>query len=330
MRRNPFLDLFLAFSVFLGFFSALTSIAPGQQLTDPNFDAKVSRPAYLSKHPKVLFDEAHLNVHTTTGTYKPFVTLVTNDGYQVTASRRKFSSKVLKGYDILVIANALGAQDPDTPQAGNPAFSEEECDVVRDWVHQGGALLLITDHEPAGAAAANLGRRFGIGMSKGTTYRKSALFKSGLGPPPWFLFSRANGLLGEHAITKGRDASERLNRVLDFTGQSLIGPSTAVEFLKLDDDAFDVADGTLLEKLSPEKIMEVAKPASGRAQGIAFSFGKGRVVTTGEAAMLTAQVDRYRDAEGKDQESRSGMADSRFDDKQLVLNIMHWLSGLLK
>jgi len=299
-------------------------------LTDPNFDAKVTRPAYPSKHPKVLFDEAHFNVHTTTGTYNPFVMLVTNDGYQVAPNRQKFSSKVLKGYDILVISNALGAQDPDTPQAANPAFTEKECDVVRDWVRQGGALLLITDHEPAGAAAENLARRFGIGMSKGTTFRKSALFKSGLGPPPWFLFSRANGLLGEHPITQGRDASERLNRVLDFTGQSLTAPSGAVAFLKLDDDAFDVANGSLLEKLSPEKVMEVAKPASGRAQGLAFNFGKGRVVTTGEAAMLTAQVDRYKDEEGKDQESRSGMADIRFDDKQLALNIMHWLSGLLE
>jgi len=330
MIRKPFLDSFLAFSAFLAFILALAPITPGQQLTDPNFDAKVSRPAFPSKHPKVLFDEAHFNVHTTAGTYKPFVTLVTNDGYQVAPNRRKFSSKVLRGYDILVIANALGAQDPDTPQAANPAFTEKECDVVREWVRRGGALLLITDHEPAGAAAENLGRRFGIGMGKGTTFRKSALFKSGLGPSPWFLFSRANGLLVEHPITQGRDASERLNRVLDFTGQSLTGPSTAVEFLKLDDDAFEVGDGTLLEKLSPEKVMEVAKSARGHAQGIAFEFGKGRVVVTGEAAMLTAQVDRYKDAEGKDQESRSGMADPRFDDKQLVLNIMHWLSGLLK
>lgn len=301
-----------------------------EQLTDPNFDAHVARPAYSGRHPKVLFDEAHFNVHTTAGTYKPFVTLARNDGYEVTPSTKKFSRDTLNGYDILVIANALGARDPDSPEAANPAFTETECDVVRDWVRDGGALLLITDHEPSGAAVENLGRRFEIAMSKGTTFRKSALFRNDLGPPAWFLFSRDNGLLGDHPIVRGREESERLNRVLDFTGQCLSIPKGAVAILKLGDDAFDIADGTLIGKLSPEEVMQAAKSASGRAQGIALETGKGRVVIMGEAAMLTAAVDRYKDKEGKDQESRSGMAETRFDDKQLVLNILHWLSGILR
>src|SRR5438128_12668620 len=54
-----------------------------RQMADPNFDTKVPRPAYVNEHPKVLFDEAHHNVHTTGGLYKPFVDLVSNDGYQV-------------------------------------------------------------------------------------------------------------------------------------------------------------------------------------------------------------------------------------------------------
>jgi hypothetical protein len=278
----------------------------------------------------VLFDEGHFNVHTTAGTYKPFVTLLQNDGYEVRPNSQKFSPQALNSYDILVIANALGARDPESPRAASPAFTEDECDVVRGWVQNGGALLLITDHEPSGAAAENLGRRFNVEMGKGTTFRRSALVRSDLGPPAWFLFSRDNGLLEDHPITRGRDASEQLSRVLDFTGQSLSVPMGAVAFLKLGDDAFDTADGTLLEKVSPEKIMDAAKPARGRAQAIALEAGKGRVVVTGEAAMLTAAVDRYKDKEGKDQESRSGMADSRFDDKQLVLNILHWLSGTLK
>jgi hypothetical protein len=62
---------------------------------------------------------------------------------------------------------------------------------------------------------------------------------------------------------------------------------------------------------------------------VALSFGKGRVVIVGEAAMLTSAVDHYKNKNGEDQESRSGMAEPRFDDKQLALNIMHWLSKLL-
>ena len=51
--------------------------------------------------------------------------------------------------------------------------------------------------------------------------------------------------------------------------------------------------------------------------------GKGRVVIMGEAAMLSAQIS------GPDK-MPMGMNVPGNDDKQLALNIMHWLSGLLK
>jgi hypothetical protein len=62
--------------------------------------------------------------------------------------------------------------------------------------------------------------------------------------------------------------------------------------------------------------------AAGRAQGLALEFGKGRVVVLGEAAMLTAQVALRG--------FRFGMNVPGIDNRQLALNIMHWLSGLLR
>lgn len=50
-------------------------------------------------------------------------------------------------------------------------------------------------------------------------------------------------------------------------------------------------------------------------------FGQGRVVVLGEAGMLTAQLD--------DKKRPFGMNCPGIDNKQLALNIMHWLSGLL-
>jgi hypothetical protein len=44
----------------------------------------------------------------------------------------------LKGFDILVISNALGAAQMNMPEAANPAFTDAECDAVRDWVKGGG------------------------------------------------------------------------------------------------------------------------------------------------------------------------------------------------
>src|SRR2546428_13998223 len=97
-----------------------------QQIADPHFNSSVEHPAYTKKHPKVLFDEAHNNFHTAGGRYKPFADLITNDGYQVTPNKQKFTKQTPTGFNILVISNALGAPVMGSPEASNPAFTEEE------------------------------------------------------------------------------------------------------------------------------------------------------------------------------------------------------------
>ena len=280
-----------------------------QQEADLTFDASVKNPAYTTTHPKVLFDEAHFNFHTAGGRYKPFADLVTNDGYRVTSNKEKFAAQSLNGFDVLVIANA-GAAQQGSADRSKPAFTDAECDAVREWVRGGGALLLIADHAPAGSAAANLAAAFGVDMSKGFTadpvnYERVTLDTS------WIRFSRANKNLGDHPITRGRDATERINSVLSFTGQSLKGPKESTALLKFSSQAYDVDDLN-----NPAKAKMTS--AAGRAQALALPFGKGRVVVFGEAAMLTAQ------------ERNFGMNYPGTDDRQLVLNVMHWLTGLLK
>ena len=97
---------------------AAASPAFAQQVPDPNFDARVATPAFASDGPRVLLDEAHQNFHTTGGRYKPFVDLVTSDGYRVSANASPFTRETLAGHRILVIANARGAAAP-----GDPAFA---------------------------------------------------------------------------------------------------------------------------------------------------------------------------------------------------------------
>jgi hypothetical protein len=288
------------------------SVSAQVQKADPDFDAKVARPAFTDKHPRVLFDEAHFNFHTAAGRYKPFVDLITNDGYRVTPNKEPLTAKSLAACDLLVIANALGAAKMNDPKASAAAFSEAECDAVRDWVRGGGSLLLIADHLPMGAAAERLGQRFGIHMSKGYTADKSHHDKTG--GPSWLVFSRENKLLGDHPIVRGREAAESLKRVTTFTGQSLKGPEGSVAFLKLADSAFDFS--------LPDR-KEVS--AAGRAQGIALRLGKGRVVALGEAAVLTSQLVQLPGQQPR----RPGMAFPGSDNRQLALNIVHWLSGLL-
>lgn len=288
----------------------LCAPALAQQTSDPNFNPNVEHPAYTKDFPRVLFDEAHDNFHTTTGRYKPFADLIFNDGYQVAANRKPFSKESLQTYKILVIANALGAEEMDDEGADRPAFTEEECDAVRDWVRNGGALLLIADHAPFGAAAQILAKRFDVEMSKGFVFDVE---HSAPGNPSLLIFSRENKLLLDHPITQGRNDRERINLVQTFAGQALKGPQGATQLLALAATAKDQA-----EPMGGEK-----KSVAGQAQGLALKFAKGRVVILGEAAMLSAQVTGPENF-------RMGMNVPGNDDRQFALNIMHWLSGLLK
>ena len=283
-----------------------------QQVADPNFNTTVERPAYKKNGPKVLFDEAHNNFHTAGGRYKPFADLITSDGYQVTPNKEKFSAATLKGFDILVISNAMGAPQMNTPEASNPAFTAEESDAVRDWVKKGGALLLIADHAPVGAATQILGERFGIDMSKQFTVDEQNYEKE-TNNPGFIVYTRDTGRLAAHPITDGRNATERVNKIIAFTGQSLKGPAESVAFMKLADTAQDRMPGPDSKPVS----------AAGRAQGIAMKFGKGRAVFLGEAAMLSAQL-------AGPNKQQFGMNRPGIDNRQLALNIVHWLSGVLK
>ena len=295
-----------------------TELLHAQQVADSTFSTKVDHPSYLASHPKVLFDEAHQNFHTASGRYKPFADLITSDGYEVTPNRGKFTSETLEGYHILVIANAMGAESIKSREwsggwitdGSKPAFSVEECDAVRDWVQRGGSLLLIADHRPFGGAADALAKRFGVEMSKGYAWDDQNSPKE-FNNPGVIVYTWENGLLIDHPITQGRDTTERINRIITFVGQSLEGPKSSAAFLKLAGTAIDM-----------ESLLDSAKvvSAGGRSQGLALDYDKGRVIVLGEAAMLSAQVG------GK---QKFGMNYPGVDNKQLALNIMHWLSRLL-
>ena len=294
-------------------FTLLVCLAPAafaQQMADPEFDTSVARRAYKDDGPRVMFDEAHHNFHTTDGRYKPFVDLLKNDGYNVIRNRQPFVKARLSGFKILVIANALGAEEDDDEGADKAAFTDEEIAAVADWVKGGGALLLIADHAPFGGAAAALSKRFGVNMTMGYTFDPK---NSVAGSPSQLIFSRENKLLSTHPITEGRKEDERLKLVRSFTGQALKGPEGSVAILSLSDSAYD----------SPSFDSGLSVSVGGWAQAVALKFGKGRVVVQGEAAMLSAQISGA-------EKRTMGMNVPGNDNKQYALNLIHWLSGILK
>ena len=283
------------------------------QRADYGWVPRVEAPAFRSAHPRVLFDEGHHNASSAgfAGRYFPFAQLLRADGFSVQRGKQPFTPELLDGVQILVIANASGGPKPQffginlpirtDKKRSDPAFTDGEIRVIRSWVERGGSLLLIADHAPFGEAAEALGSALGVTMHKGFVEVPGE-------PSDPLVFSNENGRLGDHPIVHGDGPGTDVQRVMTYTGQSLDGPSGAVELLRLPD--------TAVESVPAEGDLLVPQPA-GRAQGLAMELGGGRVVVLGEGAMVTAQVDHRE---------RYGMNTADNDNRRLVLNLMHWLS----
>jgi hypothetical protein len=311
---------------------AAASMDAQQQIVDPDFRAVVERPAYSGGGPTVAIDEAHSNFHTASGQYAPFAQLLRNDGYQVVASTRVFDTGALSGVGVLVIANARNLTALLAGDLSKPALTEQECDVVTEWVRAGGSLLLIADHAPYGNAVDNLAQRLGIAMGKGWAFDRTGT--SGI--TTQLVFSRENGLLGTHPILSGRNRSEAIRSIRSFTGQSLSVPAGATILMKLAASAreaatpndLDAEDAASRNVDSSAAFGSRSKGVQGLAQGLALPFGQGRVVVLGEAALLSAQILRFTDG-NQQRDTKVGMNVPGNDDRQFALNVLHWLSRLL-
>jgi hypothetical protein len=306
--------------------------ARATQSADRSFAPNVATPAHTGRwRPEVLIDEGHYNFHTAAGTYEPFARLLRRDGYWVRTSALPFSAAALsegRGGRVLVVANALGwrgllaqalsrARLERVVKFSRSALSDDEIAEVERWVRAGGALLLVADHAPAGASAAALAARFGVGMTSWWAEDEQH-HDSRTSNPGFLVFSRDNQLLlQDHPITLGRAPGEQIHRVMTFTGQSLRAPAGAASLLTLSPTAREYPFRRSREY--------EGRSAAGLSQAIALQHGAGRVVVLGEAAMVTAQVTPLPDGSVL----RFGMNRDDTDNLQFTLNVMHWLTGLL-
>lgn len=286
-------------------------ISCSTQQADNTFDVSVANPAFINKHPVVLFDEAHHNMHTSKGTYSPFVNLIKNDGCIIRSNTQSFSADIFKGIDILIISNAKGGEHDNKEK---PAFTEQESLAVKKWVLQGGSLLLIADHYPFGSASEILAKQFGVHMFNGETM-DSVYFEGDSTYRDKIVFSRLNNMLQNHAITNG------LNKVVSDRGQSLSIPINAVAILKLSPFSYQALPDSVWKDGGDTKV-RFSDPVSAKdyCQGLAMNYGKGRVVILGEAAMITAQS--YKG-------EKFGMNTPGNDNKNFALHIIRWLGKIL-
>ena len=309
---------------------ALASVslsAGAQQVADLEFAPLISRPAYpTASGPLLCVDEAHHNFHTIAGRFAPFAALARRDGYRVSPLRAVFTASALRDCDLLVIANAQSGNRPwdEYPRPTPSAFSVNEIAAVREWVVQGGALLLLADHMPLAGAAAALGAAFGAQFTDGFAYDSAAGWLRNreqiAALAEVTLFTSEAGTLGAHAITRGRRDDAPITQVRSFTGQAFRWEAEGVVPLMILPANYVSLEPEVAWQFTPSTPV---RRVGGWLQGAAQRVGAGRVVLLGEAAMLSAQ------RAGRERLPMGMNAPGAEQNAQFALNILHWLSELL-
>ena len=309
-RHRPHLARHLALAATLIVAPALLA----QQVPDTLFTPTVGAPAYpAGTGPRLVIDGGHHNFHTVDGRYLPFARLAARDGYRVRGTTTTLSDATLREVDMLVIANALAAvNDRGNWNLPTPsAYSNAEIAAVRRWVQRGGRLLLIADHMPFGGSTAALGAAFGISWWNGFAYDSTGnsilRFAPGAGLQP-------------HPIVTGRTDAERVDSLVAFTGSAFRLTGAGAPLLVLPAGAY-----VLLPQVAWQFSASTPRETvGGMLQGAALLVGRGRVVAAGEAAMFSAQRSGPQGAGMMGFNSPTAPQNAQF-----VLNVLHWLSGLL-
>ncbi len=193
--------------VALGLLIVTATVAAAQNYrVDLSADVAVASPRFeAGKGPRVLFDEAHNNIHPLDSAFAPFHRLLSNDGYSVDVNREPFGASVLRRYRVVMIVGAWGSSEARL--AHQDPFTDDEREELRGWVRAGGGLLLVTDHYPTSTASVKIARAFGIEVTQGRTVDPVKHFMY----DQWLRFSRSNGSLRPHPVTEGSGPDERVS-----------------------------------------------------------------------------------------------------------------------
>ena len=321
MRKNGKQSFITRLILAITVLSMQTGCVSSGQVPDKSYSPTINNPAYgAGSGPVVCVDEAHNNFHKIDNRFWAFGELLRRDGYVVEAGKEKFSTDVLEHCNILVIANAMleSGDWGEYPYPTPSAFTDEEIKVGQIWVEGGGALLLIADHMPLAGTASALASAFGVEFNNGYAvagFDGEENLEATFGKPT--IFSIETKTLISSPITNGRNENESVTSVRSFTGQAFQAPVSAQPILVLPEDFI-----SLMPVKSDDFGPDTKRiPVGGWLQGAVMRFGSGRAAFFGEAAMFTAQL-----SDNNPMGMNAPMAEQNF---QFVLNVMHWLSGIL-
>ena len=293
--------------------SAATASA---QTTQPTFE--------VGKGPIVAIDAAHNNTHThSSAEFRGFVDLLQRDGYRVQPFAKPLTSESLAGVDVFVTSGPGG-------WTGEGSLTESEVTSLIRWIRGGGSLLLILDHMPAPRHAARLTSALGItkwhdgyvqvdvpdSLPIGNIiFWRSEFFPAAepsvgrTGPAGGAGYQGADARLAKHPITEGRNADERVRRVVTFVGSAFEPPPGSNALLTMPQRAISFTPPETPGALAVFTPATPRFPVGGWAQGAVGTLGEGRIALFAETGLFSG-----------------GPAP---DNRMFVLNVMRWLRRLL-
>jgi hypothetical protein len=267
----------------LGLSMSLSGLRP-----DMLYDPDIGKHLFIRSRPTFIVDEGHWNRYTASALLAPLVKMASRDGFRVERHRSRFSEGSLEGVRILVVAGARSmpaSLEVVARRAGvrtnAAAFNRSEVEAVREWVGNGGGLLLAVGDEISARQSVPLLEGLGMRLT------------SAAGPGPR-VYERRNDTLLPHPVTDGRKYEETALRVFTYGGPEFAPPQGVRPFLE---------------------------PGVGRAQGVAFELGKGRVAVFADPICLTAL---RRSAEHNS--DRFGMSAPGAYNTDLAINTLRWLA----
>ncbi len=271
-------------------------------------------------NPVIVFAEGHNNFgdnrESFAGEMKQFLA---REGFELRRYMGAITREALKGASILHTDNALASLNQDNWTLPTPsAFTSEEISVIYNWVHNGGALLMVIEHMPFGGSYEDLAKAFNVETSNGFAVDErllSSYSEENISNAGWFVFSHENQSLGDHPTLAGRQPDERVLFLAADVGSAFRLPDRAVSLMTFGSDAISV-EPTVSWKFDSAT---PRRSVSGWSQGGVMKVGKGRLVVLGDNFLIIPPSQL---------ESEKEVVFGRYN-PQFTVNVYRWLSGQL-
>lgn len=299
----------------LALLAPVEASAQRAQSADTEFTYDNAAPVWApGSGPLVQFSEEN-SVFVQRGLAGPLRKLLEGDGFTTAPLAGGLTREALERGKIVVLVNAYRQDFADYPAMEPPsAYSDEEMAAVRQWVEDGGNLLILADHAPLGGGASQLAESFGFTFLNGHALEEKSA-RAGFVHVN-FEFTPTNGLNIAHAITNGGMGRAPIERYFAFGGQAFIPPEDGTALLTFPSGWSAVFSYSIEAELASAPRID----ADGMAQGAVATRGKGRVAVFGETGGFSAQATPngtkfgFNAPEGK-------------QNPEFILSVFRWLAG---